>query len=33
MTDVADALEFLVTDRSSYLTGQQLVVDGGTFMG
>ncbi|MFE4624864.1 SDR family NAD(P)-dependent oxidoreductase [Streptomyces mirabilis] len=33
VTDVADALEFLVTDRSSYLTGQQLVVDGGNFMG
>ncbi|MFF4133654.1 SDR family oxidoreductase [Streptomyces mirabilis] len=33
VTDVADALEFLVTDRSSYLTGRQLVVDGGTFMG
>ncbi|MEU2737095.1 SDR family NAD(P)-dependent oxidoreductase [Streptomyces sp. NPDC007095] len=33
VTDVADALEFLVTDRSRYLTGQQLVVDGGHFMG
>lgn len=31
--DMADALEFLVTARSSYVTGQQLVVDGGHFMG
>ncbi|MFD9124302.1 SDR family NAD(P)-dependent oxidoreductase [Kitasatospora sp. NPDC059571] len=31
--DVADALEFLVSDRSRYLTGQQLIVDGGNFMG
>ncbi|MFI6683231.1 SDR family NAD(P)-dependent oxidoreductase [Streptomyces sp. NPDC050485] len=31
--DMADALEYLVTTRSSYLTGQQLIVDGGHFMG
>ncbi|MEU3219129.1 SDR family oxidoreductase [Streptomyces sp. NPDC006971] len=31
--DMADALEFLVTAGSSYITGQQLVVDGGHFMG
>ncbi|MFE0680244.1 SDR family NAD(P)-dependent oxidoreductase [Streptomyces sp. NPDC058961] len=31
--DMADALEYLVSTRSSYLTGQQLVVDGGHFMG
>ncbi|MEW2526565.1 SDR family oxidoreductase [Streptomyces sp. NPDC047071] len=31
--DIADALEFLVTSRSSYITGQQLIVDGGHFMG
>lgn len=33
VTDVADALEFLVTSRSRYVTGQQLIVDGGNFMG
>ncbi|MFG3246487.1 SDR family NAD(P)-dependent oxidoreductase [Streptomyces sp. NPDC048187] len=31
--DMADALEFLVSARSGYVTGQQLVVDGGHFMG
>ncbi|MET9960307.1 SDR family oxidoreductase [Streptomyces sp. NPDC006326] len=31
--DIADALEFLVTAKSSYVTGQQLIVDGGNFMG
>ncbi|MEU2565149.1 SDR family oxidoreductase [Streptomyces longispororuber] len=31
--DIADALEFLVTSRSAYITGQQLIVDGGHFMG
>ncbi|MEU7426976.1 glucose 1-dehydrogenase [Streptomyces sp. NPDC040750] len=31
--DIADALEYLVSDRSRYVTGQQLVVDGGHFMG
>ncbi|GAA3189782.1 MULTISPECIES: SDR family NAD(P)-dependent oxidoreductase [Streptomyces] len=31
--DMADALEFLVTARSGYVTGQQLIVDGGHFMG
>jgi acetoacetyl-CoA reductase/3-oxoacyl-[acyl-carrier protein] reductase len=30
--DVADALEFLVTPQSSYLTGQKIIVDGGQFM-
>ncbi|MFE2165136.1 SDR family NAD(P)-dependent oxidoreductase [Streptomyces sp. NPDC059447] len=30
--DIADALEFLVTAKSSYVTGQQLIVDGGNFM-
>lgn len=31
--DVADALEYLAGDRSRYVTGQQLIVDGGHFMG
>ncbi|AHH95554.1 3-oxoacyl-[acyl-carrier-protein] reductase [Kutzneria viridogrisea] len=31
--DIADALEYLVTARSAYVTGQQLIVDGGHFMG
>ncbi|MEU0009203.1 glucose 1-dehydrogenase [Streptomyces sp. NPDC006314] len=31
--DIADALEYLVSDHSRYVTGQQLVVDGGHFMG
>lgn len=31
--DIADALEYLVSDQSRYVTGQQLVVDGGHFMG
>ncbi|MFD8173176.1 SDR family NAD(P)-dependent oxidoreductase [Streptomyces sp. NPDC059709] len=31
--DMADALEFLVGARSGYVNGQQLVVDGGHFMG
>lgn len=30
--DIADALEFLVTAQSSYLTGQKIIVDGGQFM-
>lgn len=30
--DIADALEFLVSTRSGYLTGQKLIVDGGQFM-
>ncbi|MEV6791613.1 glucose 1-dehydrogenase [Streptomyces sp. NPDC051320] len=33
VADIADALEFLVTARSGYVTGQQLIVDGGHFMG
>lgn len=31
--EMTDALEFLVTGRSRYITGQQLIVDGGHFMG
>ncbi|MFE9400338.1 SDR family NAD(P)-dependent oxidoreductase [Streptomyces sp. NPDC006530] len=31
--DMADALEYLVTARGGYVTGQQLIVDGGHFMG
>ncbi|OKI06062.1 short-chain dehydrogenase [Streptomyces sp. CB02923] len=31
--DMADALEFLVTARSGYVTGQHLIVDGGHFTG
>ncbi|MFC6093985.1 SDR family NAD(P)-dependent oxidoreductase [Saccharothrix lopnurensis] len=30
--DIADALEFLVSPNSGYLTGQKLIVDGGQFM-
>ena len=30
--DIADALEFLVSPASGYLTGQKLIVDGGQFM-
>ncbi len=30
--DIADALEFLVGPHSAYLTGQQLIVDGGQYM-
>jgi len=30
--EIADALEFLVGDRSAFVTGQKLIVDGGQFM-
>ena len=30
--EIADALEFLVSASSAYLTGQKLIVDGGQFM-
>ncbi|GAA0602488.1 3-oxoacyl-ACP reductase FabG [Kutzneria viridogrisea] len=30
--DVADALEYLVSPRSAYLTGQKIIVDGGQYM-
>jgi acetoacetyl-CoA reductase/3-oxoacyl-[acyl-carrier protein] reductase len=30
--ELADALEFLVSDSSRYLTGQKLIIDGGQFM-
>ncbi|MEU1020287.1 SDR family NAD(P)-dependent oxidoreductase [Streptomyces sp. NPDC005900] len=29
---MADALEFLVGDKASYITGQKMIVDGGQFM-
>ncbi len=29
---MADALEFLVSDKASYITGQKMIVDGGQFM-
>lgn len=32
VADVADALEFLVSSRGSYVNGQKLIVDGGQFM-
>ena len=30
--DIADALEFLIGTKSSYINGQKLIVDGGQFM-
>ena len=30
--EMADALEFLVSDRARYVTGQKFIVDGGQFM-
>jgi acetoacetyl-CoA reductase/3-oxoacyl-[acyl-carrier protein] reductase len=29
---MADALEFLISEKASYITGQKLIVDGGQFM-
>lgn len=31
--DIADALQFLVTANSGYITGRQIIADGGHFMG
>jgi 3-oxoacyl-[acyl-carrier protein] reductase len=30
--DIANAVNFLVSDAASYITGQSLVVDGGAYM-
>ncbi|MFF5971115.1 SDR family NAD(P)-dependent oxidoreductase [Streptomyces sp. NPDC012769] len=30
--EMADALEFLVSDKAAYITGQKFIVDGGQFM-
>jgi NAD(P)-dependent dehydrogenase (short-subunit alcohol dehydrogenase family) len=29
MDDIADAILFLASDEASYITGQELIVDGG----
>ena len=31
-SDIADAVEFLISDKSSYITGQVLSVNGGFYM-
>ena len=31
--DIADAVEFLVSDKATYITGQTLVIDGGLVNG
>lgn len=30
--DVADAIEFLISDQAGYITGQKLIIDGGSFL-
>lgn len=30
--DIANAVEFLVSSKSSYITGQKLIIDGGSFL-
>lgn len=31
--DIADAVEFLVSDKATYITGQTLIIDGGLVNG
>ncbi len=31
-SDIADAVEFLVSDKARYITGQKMIVDGGSFL-